>query len=131
MDDARKCELPNRVRWLAKGPNPEARSFSRYVRNGMKFRAKDNEMGRTTQNSGVCVTVEGGTTYFRRITSIIELNYFDEERFILFKCDWIDITIGREYKVDEFGFELVNFLGLVHTGERLSDNPFILASQAS
>ena len=82
-----KHQLPNRVQWLAKGPNPEARSFSRYVRNGMKFRTKENEMGRATQNSGVSVIVEGGTTYYGRITSIIELNYFDEERFVLFKCD--------------------------------------------
>ena len=61
MDEMMKHQLPNRVRWLAKGPNPEARSFSRYV-----------------HNSGVCVTVEGGTTYYGRIISIIELNYFDE-----------------------------------------------------
>ena len=131
MDEMMKHQLPNRVRWLAKGPNPEARSFSRYVHNGVKFRTKDNEIGRTTQNSGVCVTVEGGTTYYRRIISIIELNYFGSECFVLFKCDWVDTAIGRGYKVDEFGFELVNFSRLVHTGDRLSDDPFILAPQAS
>ena len=127
MDETMKHQLSNRVRWLAKGPNPEARSFSRYVHNGVKFRTKDNKIGRTTQNSEVCVTVEGATTYYGRIISIIELNYFDEECFVLFKCDWVDIAIGRGYKVDEFGFELVNFSRLVHTGDQLSDDPFILA----
>lgn len=130
MDGIHRSQLSNKVRWLARGPNVEAKSFKRYVCNGKKFRTKMSEMGKTTQNSGVAVTTIGGPTYYGQITSIIELNYFDEARFVLFKCDWVDVTVGRGYKVDEFGFELVNFSRLIHTGDRLIDDPFIMSSQA-
>lgn len=59
------------------------------------------------------------------------MNYYDNLRYILFKCDWVDVDTGRGYKIDEFGFPLVNFSHLIHVGKRMTDDPFILASQAS
>ena len=41
------------------------------------------------------------------------------------------VISGRGCKKDEFGFPLVNFLRLIHTGDRLIDEPYVLASQAS
>ncbi|GJT18046.1 RNA-directed DNA polymerase [Tanacetum coccineum] len=46
-------------------------------------------------------------------------------------CDWVDIRPSRGLKKDKYRFPLVNFSRpLVHTGEKLSDDPFIISSQA-
>lgn len=50
---------------------------------------------------------------------------------MLFKCDWVDIQKDRGYKEDNYGISLVNFNHLIHTGERINDDPFILSSQVS
>ncbi|KAG6683455.1 hypothetical protein I3842_12G014100 [Carya illinoinensis] len=42
-----------------------------------------------------------------------------------------DVARGRGFKVDEFGFTLVNFSHLVHTGSRITNDPFVLSSQIS
>ncbi|WOL17932.1 hypothetical protein Cni_G26725 [Canna indica] len=44
-------------------------------------------------------------------------------------CDWIDVEHGTRICIDEFGFPLVNFSKLIHTGKNLSDDPFVLVSQ--
>jgi hypothetical protein len=51
---------------------------------------------------------------------------------VLFKCDWVDSRVqGRWVKTDQFGITSVNLNHLFNTGERLLDEPFIFASQAS
>ena len=85
---------------------------------------------RKTQNSGVCVVTEGGATYYGVLIDIIELNYSDKYRYVLFKCQWADVINGRGCKKDEFRFSLVNFSQLIHTSGRLIEEPYVLASQA-
>ncbi|GJU47615.1 tetratricopeptide-like helical domain, DYW domain protein [Tanacetum coccineum] len=52
-------------------------------------------------------------------------------KVVLFQCDWVDIRPSRGLKKDKYRFPLVNFSRpLVHTGEKLSDDPFIISSQA-
>jgi hypothetical protein len=51
--------------------------------------------------------------------------------YVLFKCDWADIQPNKGYKKDEYGFDLVNFKNLIHTGARLTDDPFVLPNQVS
>ncbi|XP_028120026.1 uncharacterized protein LOC114317487 [Camellia sinensis] len=131
MDDTRKQQLTDEIKWLAQGPNTLARRFKRYVVNGFKFRIKNYEAAKKTQNNGVCVATEGGTMYYGVLFDIIELNYFDKLKYVLFKCNWADVNIGRGYKIDEYGFNLVKFSHLIDTGERLNDEPFVLSSQAS
>ena len=97
----------------------------------MKFRTKYFEVTRKTQNSGVCAVTEGGATYYDVLIDIIELNYSDKFRYVLFKCQWADVISGRGCKKDEFEFSLVNFSRLIHTGDQLIDEPYVLASQAS
>ena len=60
---------------------------------------------------------------------MIELNYFEHFRIVLFKCDWFDTKQGRGVKKDALGFTLVKFLKLIYTGTNLLDEPFVLASQ--
>ncbi|KAH7843690.1 hypothetical protein Vadar_019636 [Vaccinium darrowii] len=68
--------------------------------------------------------------YYGVLQDIVELNYFDKMRYVLFKCDWADVNTNKGHQIDEYGFVLVNFSRLIHMGERLNDEPFILASQA-
>ena len=65
------------------------------------------------------------------INCMFELHCYNESHYVLFKCDWTDITLNRGYKKDAYGFILVNFTHLIHTSEQIIDEPFILSSQAS
>ena len=50
---------------------------------------------------------------------------------MLFKCAWVDNRVQNKWvKTDQFGVTTVNFRHLFNTGEKISDEPFILASQA-
>jgi hypothetical protein len=131
MDEIRRNELGEKLRWHAVGPMGSALEFNRFVNNGTLFRTRDNDQGKTTQNSGVSVFVEDGPTYYGVLTRMFELQYYDGSHYVLFKCDWADITLNRGYKKDAYGFILVNFNHLIHTGEQIIDEPFILSSQAS
>ena len=84
-----------------------------------------------TQNSGVMVVSKvesyastsdnapklANITYYKRLNDIIKLNYFEEFKVVLFKCDWVDITQGRGVKEDDLVFTLVNFSHLIHSGD--------------
>jgi hypothetical protein len=107
-----------------------AQEFKRYVVNGLMFRIKDYEKSKSTQNSGVCV-FEDDTAYYGQLTRIIKVQYYDGSRYVLFKCDWANIASGRNYKTNEFGYSLVNFSSLIHIGEQITDDPFVLSFQVS
>ena len=48
---------------------------------------------------------------------------------MLFKCDWVDVHHNSGIRQDEFRFTLVNFSRLIHTGEKLEHDPYVLSSQ--
>jgi len=50
---------------------------------------------------------------------------------VLFKCNSVDVTREREWMKDESGLILVNFTHLIHIGDNITDDPFILSYQAS
>jgi len=131
LDETRKNELGEKLVWHSKGPMQSAVEFNRYVVNGMMFRTIGHDNGKRTQNSGVCVTTVDDSTYYGKLVRILEVQYYDGTRYVLFKCDWADIRKDRGYKEDEYGFQLVNFKKLTHTGERIIDDPFVLSSQVS
>ena len=87
MDVDEREKLLEKVIWLAWYPNNELKQFKRYILNGLKFRTKDYEANRKTQNSGVSVAIEGGVTYYGVLTDIIELNYSKKLQYVLFKCE--------------------------------------------
>ena len=95
IDASVKKKLSNKVIWLARYPDNEAKQFNHYAINGVKFCTKDFGVTRRTQNSGVCVVTEGGATYYGVLIDIIQLNYFNKYRYILFKCQWVDVISGR------------------------------------
>jgi hypothetical protein len=127
MDDSNVSE---KVVSLGRGPNKVAKRFSRFIINGIRFHTMAREEHRLTQNTGVVNTSEmGGVNYYGRIRDIIELNYYGCFKVILFKCDWVDVHHSMGMKQDEFGFTLVNFSRLIHTGEKVDDDPFVFSSQ--
>ena len=117
MDASEKKKLSDKIIWLARYPDNEAKQFKRYVINGVKFCTKDFEATRKTQNSGVYVVTEGDAIYYGVLIGIIELNYSDKYRYVLFKCQWFDVISGRGCKKDKFGFPLGNFSQLIHMGQ--------------
>ncbi|KAF5442008.1 hypothetical protein F2P56_036986 [Juglans regia] len=131
MDDNERSELGHKVVMHSKGPLQVAKEFNRIVINGTKYRTRNYENGKKTQNCGVSVCTEDGPAWYGQLTRIIEIMYYDGSRYVLFKCDWADVTRGKGFKEDEFGFSLVNFSHLVHTGNRITDDPFVLSSQVS
>jgi hypothetical protein len=127
VDETRRNELGEKLVWHSKGPVQTALEYNRYVVNGNLFRILSHDEGKTTQNSGVCVPTVDGETYYGKLTRVFEVEYYDMTRYVLFKCDWADIIRDRGYKVDEYGITLVNFTNLIHTGERITDEPYVLS----
>lgn len=122
------------IEWLARGPNKVGRRFKGYIIGGVSFHTKKREDKRKTQNSGVVITtktscLDEDVVYYGVLKDIIELNYFERFKVVLFQCDWVDVERGKGVKKDQFGFTLVNLSKLVHTGLKSTDEPFVLASQ--
>ncbi|KAK5839061.1 hypothetical protein PVK06_007819 [Gossypium arboreum] len=131
------------VKWLSQGPNRVVKRYSGFIMNGFRFLTKYRERLRRTQNCGVVVNslitsyasardsnpVEGNVEYYGLLTDIIELDYYGKWKVVLFRCDWADANTARGIKNDQFGFTMVNFSRLIHTGEHLIDEPYVFSSQ--
>ncbi|WMV49463.1 hypothetical protein MTR67_042848 [Solanum verrucosum] len=137
--------ISNDIKALAQGPCYFARRFKAFhMNNGYRFRTKQYEEFMQSQNSGVLVVLmtesyasttdsapkSGNITYYDTLNDIVELNYYEKFKVVLFKCDWVDVTQGRGVMKDDLGFTLVNFSHLIHSGDRISDEPFVFAGQA-
>ena len=139
-------EAPDEIKILAKGPAMFAHKYSSYNINGFNIHIVSYDEGRPIQSSGVALVAEspnfesgnndsllvGSKTYFAIITEILELNYHHKGNVVLFKCDWVDNRVRNKWvQTDHFGITSVNFKHLFNTGEKISDEPFILATQAT
>ena len=131
MTNIDRARLSDTIITLSRWPYETVKQMKDYVKNGLKFRCVDDEAHRKTQNSGVSVVTEGGITYYGVLIDIIELNYSDCIRHFLFKCRRVDVHSTRGYKVDEFGFPMVNFTHSIYGGEEIVDEPYVLVSQAT
>lgn len=134
--------LSDEIIKLAAGPTRRATRFSGYKINGFKFRTKSTDISKVTNHSGVCLEVNlrsyaskkdknpssGDVTFYGVLTDIIQLDYTCGTEYVLFKCDWVDINRGK--REDEFKMTSVNFNHLLYRDNKLTDEPFILASQA-
>jgi hypothetical protein len=100
--------------------------YNRYVVNGKLFRTLAHDVARRTQNSGVCVPTVEGKTYYEQLTHIVKVEYYDRTTYILFKCNWADPTMDRGFRIDDYGLVFVNFNHLVHRGELITDELYVL-----
>ena len=71
----------------------------------------------------------GEIEYYGKLIDIIVLNYRSFS-VPLFKCDWADTRSQRGKTVDRLGVTSVNFSRLIHTGQSLDDEPYIVADEA-
>ncbi|XP_039117900.1 uncharacterized protein LOC120253690 [Dioscorea cayenensis subsp. rotundata] len=138
-----RSEVIEDIKFLSKGPNRIIKRYKGLIINGYRFHTKSRERCRRTQNSGVLVTsstmsyastrdaspLEGNVDYYGILTDIIELDYFNKFKVVLFRCDWADVTNSRGIKNDKYGFTMVNFSRTIHTGEHILDEPYVLSSQ--
>ncbi|KAG8483202.1 hypothetical protein CXB51_022201 [Gossypium anomalum] len=136
-------DVNDEIKWLSQGPNKVIKRYSAFLINGYRFHTKYRERMRRTQNCGVVVNssitsyasardsnpVEGNVEYYGLLTDIIELDYYGRWKVILFRCDWADVNTARGIKKDQFGFTMVNFSRLIHTGQQLMDEPYVFSSQ--
>jgi len=111
--------------------------------NGFNFRIIERDQDLKIQNSGVFVSAETisyassrdnnpiarDVSYYGKLIEILELNYYDSFRVVLFKCKWVDTRDAQRFKKHEFGHTLVKFSRLIHIGSGEEDEPYVLASQ--
>lgn len=99
----------------------DARRFKGYLINGFRYRIKEVDLRRKSQNSGVMLSasvtsfasrkdnnhVTGDMTFYGELTDIIEIRYNNSLKYTLFRCNWVDSH--TEVVKDPFKFTLVNF----------------------
>jgi hypothetical protein len=103
--------------------------YNRYMVNSKLFCTLAHDVGRRTQNSGVCVPTIEGEMYYRQLTNIVEVEYYDRTTYVLFKCNWADPTVDRGFRIDDYGLVFINFNHLVHKGELITNESYVLTSQ--
>ncbi|KAK5811797.1 hypothetical protein PVK06_027170 [Gossypium arboreum] len=136
-------DVNDEVKWLSHGPNRVVKRYSAFIINGFKFHTKYRERLKRTENCGIVVNssitsyasardsnpVEGNVEYYELLTDIIELDYYGKWKVVLFRCDWADVNTAHGIKNDQFGFTMVNFSRLIHTGEQLIDESYVFSFQ--
>jgi hypothetical protein len=129
LDDQRRTEMTEKLVMHYRGPKETIVRYNKYVVNDKLFWTVTHDAGKKTQNSGMCVPNVDGLTYYEKLTDIIKVEYYNRTKYVMFKCDWADITRDRAYKVDEYDMVLVNFNHLVHRRDRETDDPYVLTLQ--
>ena len=131
MIDADLVKLSDTIFTLSRWPYETMKRIKHHVKNGLKFRCVNDVAHRKIQNNGASVVMEGGVMYYGVLIDIIKLNYSDRIRHVLFKYRLVDVHSNRGYKVNEFGFHMVNLTCLIHCGDKMIDEPFVLAFETS
>ncbi|KAH1073404.1 hypothetical protein J1N35_025732 [Gossypium stocksii] len=136
-------DVNEEAKWFSQGLNRVVKRYNAFLINGFKFHTKSHERLRRVQNYGIVVNssitsyasardnnpVEAKVEYYELLTDIIELDYYGKQKVALFQCDWVDINTTRGIKKDQFGFTMVNFSRLIHTGQQLIDELYVFSSQ--
>ncbi|XP_058741009.1 uncharacterized protein LOC131613346 [Vicia villosa] len=129
---AQNDDVPLQLEKLSRGPNFVAKRYPGYVINGYRFHTRKRDANRKTQNSGVTLvsltssfasSKDGNPrtepiTYYGAIVDIIELYYYGNFNFVLFKCDWFEV------EKDKYGLTCVCFNKKIY-----QNDPFVLPSQ--
>ncbi|XP_016199365.1 uncharacterized protein LOC107640353 [Arachis ipaensis] len=130
---AMRQNVPDWIKELSRGPNKIAKRYLGYFINGYRFHTRQREARRKTQNSGVTLValttsfasakdpnpIRAKVSYYGRINYIIELDYFDNFKVVLFRCDWY------ETQEDGYGSSYVQF-----NRKCYQEQPFVLACQS-
>ncbi|CAH9124015.1 unnamed protein product [Cuscuta epithymum] len=118
----------NFIRCLAQGPLIHIKLYPVYFINGFRYHTEAHSTGKSTMNSGVCVS-GSSCDYFGILQEIIELEYPESpmKKTVLFKCEWFDPTPNIGTKVHKkYNLVEINYKRRLQKYE-----PFVLAMQAS
>ena len=67
-----------------RGPMVSAIYYNRYVVNGKLFRTVTHDVKKMSQNSGVCVPTIDEKMYYEKLTQIVEVEYYNRMKYVLF-----------------------------------------------
>jgi hypothetical protein len=87
LDNQRRKEMGEKLVMHCRGPMVLAIQYNSYVVNDKLFCTITHDVGKRPQNSGVCMPTVDGEMYYRKLTQIIKVKYYDRTKCILFKCD--------------------------------------------
>jgi len=87
LDDQRRKEMGDKLEMHCREPKETTARYNRYVVNVKLFRTFAHDAGKRTQTSGVCAPTVDGEMYYGKLTEIIEVEYFNRTKCIIFKCD--------------------------------------------
>lgn len=73
--------------------------------------------------------LEGNVDYYGVLNDIIELDYFNKFKVVLFRCDWADVNNSRGAKKDRYGFIMVKFSRMIHPGKHILNESYVFSSQ--
>ena len=118
------------IQRLTLRPSKEVLSYYGCDVNGFRFHTESHAEHRTTNNSGVWVKgeTEGDQNYdfYGILQDVVQLQYpGPDNKVVIFKCRWFDIPNG--VRVDKKH----GLVEVKHTSVLRTDEPFILACQAS
>ncbi|KAL5760668.1 hypothetical protein ACOSQ2_019506 [Xanthoceras sorbifolium] len=85
------------------------------------------DYNRRTQNCGVLVKGEHrgkSIDFYGVLKDIIEVSYFGQNKVVIFKCDWWDLSGRRGIQIDEHNIISVNIRNIWY-----KNDPFVLACQ--
>jgi hypothetical protein len=86
LDDQHRTEMTEKLVMHCRGPKEAVVRYNKYVINGKLFQTVVHDTGKMTQNSGVCVPTVDGLTYYEKLMDIIEVEYYDQTKYVMFKC---------------------------------------------
>ncbi|KAF6159371.1 hypothetical protein GIB67_032142, partial [Kingdonia uniflora] len=127
---------------MVRGPLAFVTRYNKYYVNGFLFVTKDYEATKVNQNSKVsttCVTTfrsiskdkdltDESATNYGILRDIVELEYREGCKPVLFKCDWVKVTKGVKVN-EEAKLKLVKLLNFT-SSDQVGDEPFIPAEYA-
>ena len=109
-------------------PFKKVKLYSVYFVNGYKFHTEAHSLNKSTTNSGLCVSSQGGD-YYGKVEEILEVEYpgYPIKTTVLFKCHWYDPTPNIGVKVHkQYNLVKINVKRKYNKFE-----PFVLAMQAT
>jgi hypothetical protein len=85
VDDQRRIEVGEKLVMHCRCLRVTTIRYNKYVVNGKLFRTLAFDVWKRMQNSGICVPTVDGNTYFGKLIEVIEVEYFDRTKYIMFK----------------------------------------------
>jgi hypothetical protein len=75
LDDRQRMEMGEKLVMHCRKPMVSAVQYNRYMVNGKLFHTIAYDVGKRSQNSGMCVPTVDDETYYGKLTQIIEVEY--------------------------------------------------------